>query len=225
MITYTLIRSHRRTVAIHITKAAAVEVRAPLKMAKSDIDSLIAEKENWINSHLVCRERLNKEKNTFTLNYDDAIIFCGKLYPIRCKDGTRAGFDGECFYLPPNLPPGGVKSAVVQIYKETIKRIVKDKVDEYASQMNLTPKAVKITNAKTRWGSCSGKNSINFSWRLVMADEDVIDYVIVHELSHIKEHNHSRRFWAVVRSVLPDYKERQKKLKQLQEKLASQDWE
>ena len=90
--------------------------------------------------------------------------------------------------------------------------------------MNVTPIAVKVNSAKTRWGSCSGRNSINFSWRLIMADDDVIDYVIVHELAHIKEHNHSDRFWAVVASVLPDYKMRQAKLKILQKKLASEDW-
>ena len=91
--------------------------------------------------------------------------------------------------------------------------------------MGVAPTGIKITGAKTRWGSCSSKNSINFSWRLVMADDEIIDYVIVHELAHIKELNHSPRFWAVVEGTLPDYKSRRSRLKLLQKKLAAEDWE
>ncbi|MCL2816165.1 MAG: M48 family metallopeptidase [Oscillospiraceae bacterium] len=100
-----------------------------------------------------------------------------------------------------------------------------NKVGKYAGFMNVKPAAVKITSAKTRWGSCSGRDNLNFSWRLVMADENVIDYVVVHELSHIKEHNHSPHFWKIVENVLPDYKERQNKLKQFQKQLIVQDWD
>ncbi|MDR2568929.1 MAG: M48 family metallopeptidase, partial [Oscillospiraceae bacterium] len=75
------------------------------------------------------------------------------------------------------------------------------------------------------WGSCSAKKSLNFSWRLIMADEDVIDYVVVHELAHLIEMNHSVRFWAVVERVLPDYRERQKWLRELQRKLNVEDWD
>jgi hypothetical protein len=91
--------------------------------------------------------------------------------------------------------------------------------------MSVTPIAVKINSAKTRWGSCSNKKSLNFSWRLIMADDDVIDYVVVHELAHLREMNHSPRFWAVVEAVLPDYRERKLKLRALQAKLNREDWE
>jgi len=98
-------------------------------------------------------------------------------------------------------------------------------VEHYAGLMSASPTAVKINGAKTRWGSCSAKKSLNFSWRLVMADDSVIDYVVVHELAHITEMNHSARFWAIVAGVLPDYKERQKQLKALQKRLNAEDWE
>ena len=225
MIPYKLIRSRRKTVAIHITKDAAVEVHAPLKMPKTEINRFVTEKEKWIETHLVQREQLNNEKNSFALNYGDTTLLRGKMYYIRARDGTNAGFDGECFYLPQNLNPETFKRTVVQIYKNTAKLIVKNKVSGYAKCMNVSPAAVKITSAKTRWGSCSGKNSISFSWRLVMADDDVIDYVVVHELAHIREHNHSPRFWAAVEGVFPDYKDRQSKLKLLQKQLAVQDWD
>lgn len=225
MLKYTLIRSRRKTAAIHITKDAVVEVRAPLKMPKTYIDEFVASKEEWITAHLTRRERLNNEKAAFALNYGDAVTLCGRAYPIRAKDGKRSGFDGESFYLPPGLPHGDIKQAVVQIYKATAKHMLREKTGEYAKRMNVKPEAVKITSAKTRWGSCSGKNSLSFSWRLVMADESVIDYVVVHELAHIREHNHSPRFWAVVEDLLPDYRQRKLKLKALQDKLSREDWE
>ena len=225
MIPYKLVRSRRKTAAIYITKDASVEVRAPLKMSKADIDKFIASKEKWIEKSLGLCEQINTEKSVFTLDYGDTVILAGNMYPINIKDGKRAGFDGECFYLPPNLTPNEIKSAVVQVYKAIAKRIIQNKVSEYAKCMNVAPTDIRITSAKTRWGSCSGRNSINFSWRLVMADDDVIDYVVMHELAHIKEHNHSPRFWKLVEGVLPDYKDRQSKLKILQKKLAVQDWD
>lgn len=225
MLQYTLIRSKRKTAAIHITKDAVVEVRASLKIPKAYLDEFVVSKEEWITAHLVRREQFNKEKAAFTLNYGDPVTLCGKEYPILAKEGRHSGFDGECFYLPPGLPPDNIKQAIVQIYKTTAKHILRDKSDEYAKRINVKPAAVKITGAKTRWGSCSGKNSLSFSWRLIMADESVIDYVVVHELAHIREHNHSSSFWAVVEGVLPDYKQCKRKLKALQDKLSREDWE
>ncbi len=225
MIQYKLIRSKRKTVAIYITKNAGVEVRAPLRTSQADIDRFVAEKEDWIKTHLTRREGLNEDKAAFELNYGDSVTLCGKQYPIREKAGTRAGFDGDSFFMPPGFEPWIIKNLVIRIYKLEAKRTMIKKVNEYAPLMNVTPAAVGITSAKTRWGSCSGRNSINFSWRLVMAEDDVIDYVVVHELAHIIEHNHSPRFWAVVASVLPDYKRRQDKLKLLQGTLSAQDWD
>jgi len=122
------------------------------------------------------------------------------------------------------LPPEEIKLAVIRVYRRIAKEVLADKVIAYAKIMGFLPVDVKINGAKTRWGSCSGKNSINFSWRLIMADEATIDYVVVHELAHIKEHNHSDRFWAIVTSVAPDYKQRRAQLKELQKRLEVEDW-
>ena len=225
MIHYRLIRSKRKTIAIHVTKYATVEVRAPMKVPKSEIDHFIESKQSWINNHLLERKQLIENKEAFTLTYGDVVLMQGKEYPIIAKAVNHAGFDGACFYIPPDLTPNGIKQVVIQIYRLAAKRLFTNKVIDYSQQMSVTPIAVKINGAKTRWGSCSGRNSINFSWRLVMADDDVIDYVVVHELAHIKEHNHSDRFWAVVANILPDYKMKQAKLKMLQQRLASEDWE
>lgn len=222
---YKLLRSRRGTVAIHITDDAGVEVRVPLGMPEGEIDRLVDSKEKWIREHLMSRERQLEAKSAFSLDYGDMLTLCGREYPLCSQDGGRVGFDGEHFYIPPGLSPEEIKQAAVQIYRRLAKNILTNKVIEYVGQMDVQPIAVKINGAKTRWGSCSGKNSLNFSWRLIMADEGIIDYVVVHELAHIKEHNHSPAFWAVVGGVFPDYELRKKGLRRLQEKLAGEDWE
>ena len=224
MINYTLIRSQRRTAAIHI-KNGGVEVRAPMKMPKHDIDRFVASKEKWISDHLTQSQSRAEQREAFTLDYGDAVTFRGVGYPLTAKDGKRAGFDGEQFYLPPGLAPEQMKSTVVQIYRRLAKLHLTERAKQYAVLMNVSPTAFKINGAKTRWGSCSAKKSLNFSWRLVMADDAVIDYVTVHELAHISEMNHSTGFWAVVAGVLPDYKEQQKRLKELQKRLKAENWE
>lgn len=88
------------------------------------------------------------------------------------------------------------------------------RVAYFAEIMGVQPTGVKITSAKTRFGSCSGKNSLCFSWRLMLYPPEAVDYVVVHELAHIKEKNHSAAFYKVVESVLPDYKARVKMLKE-----------
>lgn len=86
--------------------------------------------------------------------------------------------------------------------------ILPRKVEYFSRIMDVRPTAVKINSAKKRYGSCSGKNSINFSLYLMDKDERFIDYVVVHELAHIKHHNHSKEFYAFIEKFLPDYKER-----------------
>lgn len=94
-------------------------------------------------------------------------------------------------------------------------KILLNKVQYYSGKLNVTPAQIKIGSASSYWGCCTGKNVLRFSWRLFLARESAIDYVIVHELAHIKEKNHSSKFWAYVKSILPNYKEEQEYLKLL----------
>ena len=224
MIDYTLTRSNRKTIALYI-RDGAVEVRAPLKMPKRDIDRFVASKGKWIAEKLAMTTERLAQRASFALAYGDNVTYRGKQYPIAAKDGNWVGFDDERFYMPPGLQPEEIKAACVQIYRLLAKRYLTGKALEFAKRMGVMPSAVKINGATTRWGSCSAQKSLNFSWRIIMADDDVIDYVVVHELAHITEMNHSARFWALVESVLPDYQARKVKLKALQRRLSTEDWE
>ena len=226
MIDYTLTRSKRKTIAIYV-RDGVVDVRAPLRTPKSEIDKFVTSKSDWITKNLTRSKERTEQKRAFTLDYGDTILYLGNEYPIVSKIGSRVGFDDNLkhFYIPPNLNSGQIKFACVQIYRMLAKRDLTGKVLDFAKEMNVMPIAVKINGANSRWGSCSSRKSLNFSWRLIMAGDDVVDYVVVHELSHITEMNHSKRFWAIVENVLPDYRERQSRLKELQKKLNVEDWD
>ncbi len=98
----------------------------------------------------------------------------------------------------------------IKLLRKKAKEVLPDKVEYYSSIMGVYPKSIKINSAKKRYGSCSGENNINFSLYLMDKDERFIDYVVVHELAHIKHHNHSRAFYEFVERFMPDYKERKK---------------
>lgn len=100
-----------------------------------------------------------------------------------------------------------------KVYRQKAAEVLPGKVTQYAALMGVAPTSVRITGAKTRFGSCSGKNALCFSWRLMMYPEAAIDYVVVHELAHIRHHNHSAAFYHVIASVMPDYKARAALLK------------
>lgn len=97
--------------------------------------------------------------------------------------------------------------------KKLARTIISQKCKIFAGEMGVTYGTISIREQKTRWGSCSSKGNLNFNWKLVLMPEDILDYVVVHELAHRVEMNHSPAFWTIVERVLPDYKERRKWLK------------
>jgi len=194
-------------------------------MPNIEIDRFVLSRERWVTEKLAESNGKKALRNNFSLNYGDYLLYRGKQYPITMKQGDRVGFDDGGFYIPPDLTPEQIKYACIQIYRILAKRDLTKITLALSREMSVTPTAIRINSAKSRWGSCSVKESVNFSWKLIMAEDDIIEYVVVHELAHITELNHSKRFWALVKSVLPDYTERKARLKALQDKLAGEDWE
>ena len=119
----------------------------------------------------------------------------------------------SCFHLVP-AKEAQLRCQAEAVYRRLARVCIEQKAGNYAKILGVTPTAVRINGAKTRWGSCSGKNSLNFSWRLMLAPEPCVDYVVVHELCHILHHDHSPAFWQAVEQVVPDRKFRQQQLKE-----------
>ena len=223
-IEYTVTRSERKTIAIHI-RGGCVEVRAPMRLPQSSIDRYLTKKEKWIKSRLAMQLHRLEGRNAFSLDYGSMVLYRGKEYPVVAKSGNRAEFDGAAFNVPPGLPPEGVKAACVRLYILLAKSYLPGRTLELAQEAGVFPNAVKINSAKSRWGSCTSLGNINFSWLTVMARDDIIDYLIIHELIHLKVMDHSKTYWKQVESVLPDLEERKSQLLLFQERVLSENWD
>lgn len=218
---YQLIRSKRNTIAICVNKDGSVTVRAPLRAAQSAIDRFVIEKKDWIAEKSAQMMDNAAERENYNIAENSVLPLLGKEYPV--VEGESTAFTGSCF----TIPQGDfetLKPQIINLYKTLAHNYIPERAAYFSKQTTLFPASIRIGSANTYWGSCSGKNSLNFSWKLIMAEPEVIDYVIVHELAHTVEHNHSVRFWQLVQRVLPDYKERRAKLRHLEIKLQKQNW-
>lgn len=141
--------------------------------------------------------------------------------PIKMSDREIAEFVSKYSgWIDKKLPEAekrAEKSKAISEKEYELRRaaheIIPSLVEQYSKIMGLKPTSVKITSAEKRFGSCSGKNALCFSWRLMAYPTAAVEYVVVHELAHIKHHNHSSAFYALIEKYMPDYKERQKLLK------------
>jgi len=216
MFNYKLTKTDRKTLALYVRKDGSLEVRAPKNATKAVIEAFVASKKDWILKTTDKVKKENARKLQFSLHFGDFLLYMGREYEILEASDNFVSFDEKNFYMPVNCELEVLKQAFCELYKKLAKREIVKKVEYYSRIMNASYSNVKINSAKTRWGSCSGKSSLNFSWRLIFADENAIDYVVVHELAHTVQHNHSSKFWDVVEHTMPDYKNYKALLKDLQ---------
>jgi predicted metal-dependent hydrolase len=211
-IKYKIIKSKRKSLSLMINTDAELIVRAPLKMPEKIIKDFIEEKKKWIFSKMKSALRRKEEKKKRNYLNGEEFFFLGEKYALKISKSLKK-LELKNEFLLPLKHESKAKENFIKWYKKEAIAIINDRIKIYVDIMNLKHKGIKITSANKRWGSCTGKDKLNFSYKLVMAPLESIDYVIVHELAHIKEKNHSRRFWSLVESVLPDYKKRQEWLK------------
>lgn len=212
---YTLIRKKRKTFGIKISLEGEVLVYAPLKASKSSVESLLREKEEWIAK---VRSRVLEGLNQGL----DEVPFLGRKYSLEifkgCSGDASVEFDGSRFraFCGESEATGfreELKAALDLWYRQKLLDIVTVRIAELSALMGVFPGKVSVRFQKTIWGSCSWNNNISINAKLALAPPEIIDYILVHELCHIKHKNHSSAFWLAVESVLPDYKERKSWLK------------
>lgn len=221
-IKYSLKRSSKRkkTLSLRIGDNSEVIISAPYFTPKEEINRFVEEKQNWIEKAInrqAAQSPAGKEKQ---YNTGESFYYLGQAYPLETyfEPLENAGviFWNNRFLL--NCPPETNirKNYFVSWYKKKASQYLRERVDFYSKMLNLTSKGTRITSAQRRWGSCSHDNCLSFSLRLIMATPAVIDYVVVHELMHIPEKNHSSRFWNLVVKVIPDYKSQRRWLREHQ---------
>lgn len=216
---YPLKRSKRKTVAIIINSQGEVEVRAPLRLPLSTIEGFVCSRQEWIAKKRaeVCAQAADRAVFEPRIGMDFPLL--GENVPIRA--GRKAEFRDGVIFLREGQP---VPPQLESLCRALAKEYLAQRVAHYAGRIGVLPTGLRITGATTRFGSCSGKNSLNFTWRLMMAEPSLVDYVVVHELCHIRQHNHSAQFWAEVEKILPDYRERRRRLRESGRLFMAPDW-
>ena len=208
-----IIRTKRRTIALVINQDGRLIVRAPLRATRKQIEYLVEQKAGWIKSK---QELVSANFARFApKEYIDGeeFWFLGKSYRLAIVNNSDQPLRlAGKFYLS-RAALAHAERVFIGWYTAQAKLVIAERVQAYAANQGYKVHQVKITHAQARWGSCSPNGSLNFSWRLVMAPMRVIDYVVVHELVHLNEKNHSGRFWDQVKAILPDYAQQVRWLK------------
>lgn len=208
---YLLKRSKKRkkTICLQIGRNSEIIVYAPSSTPVGEINRFIEEKKSWIDKTRRAQLQASgvcREKSYIT---GESFYYLGRLYPLEAYyeplENTGVIFWQERFFLNCPENPEMRKACLAAWYKRNARSYLNQRVAFYEDLLKLKSGGLKITSAAGRWGSCSADNHLNFSFRLMMATPSVIDYVIIHELMHLRQKNHSAKFWRQVAEVMPDY--------------------
>ena len=205
-----IIRSRRRTLSITIDPFGRLIVRAPYSFDEERIFAFLQQKERWILTKK--SEMAGAGMRLPPENLDGyEFLLLGKSCRIKLTNEKRIAFDeaGGIVYLPKE----NARKKLVAWLKTNAKRIMTIVTARAAEKMGVSFQSITITSAKRRWGSCSYDNKLHYTFRLIYAPKEVIEYVAVHELAHVKHKNHSPLFWAEVARYVPDWKQKRTWLK------------
>lgn len=198
-------RVSRKSIGLHITEDGKVEVRAPHFVPLFFINRFVQSKKDWIiRTRNLILSRPKVEKNT----YREGSIFriASNSYTFHITDGEAIVLVGARIFFPKKFLPRA--KFHMEIWCRTYaKKFLTQRLEKYAAQMNVAYKKISIRDTTTRWGSCSSRGTISFSYRLILADLPIIDYVVIHELAHVTHHHHKQTFWDLVEKFYPEYKQ------------------
>lgn len=203
--------SKRNTFLVEIKRDGSLVVRVPEGSSVEAIQNAIDSKTRWILKKRAEIYKMDIPAEPKKFVDGEKFLYLGVIYPLSVDgiESARLLFDGSKFVLSKEYQ-SQARDVFVGWYREYAHRYISKRVKEYSSLYNIPYSKICITNAEKRWGSCNNKGSLRFSWRLAMAPRDVIDYVIVHELAHIRHLNHSRAYWQEVIAMMPDFKEKKR---------------
>lgn len=217
--TYDIVRCARKTLGVVINPDGKVVVRAPYSTGQSRIDDFVEHFTPWAFKHLARCKQACPSRAFVT---GESLPYLGKKYKLKVVAGEAGALPvltgGRILVyvaagLGDELQRETVRQTLAWWYKEQARQIMTLRVEELAGRLGARPAAVKVKRQARRWGSCTARGVINLNWQLIMVPSEVLDYVIIHELCHLKVHGHQREFWEYVAQTAPDYKKLRKWLK------------
>jgi hypothetical protein len=228
----------RRTIAITIPRQGAPVVAAPVGCRRSVLEDAVRGKLPWVRRKLGERAALPQLAPPRPFVAGETVPYLGRRYPLVLSDDGANGDDGAdgldggrrgksvrrrpraqaltlregCFVLPRSLAAEG-RVHLEAWYRRRAERFIAARVAHFAPLAGVSPTVVTVRQMRSRWGSCTSRGRVSFAWSLVLLSPAIVDYVVVHELVHLRELNHGPRFWSAVEEILPDYRERRARLR------------
>lgn len=219
-IDFELILSKRKTMSIEVSLEGYIRVRAPLGISNEVIIKEVSKKGNWIiEKKEQAVERFSKRQEK-SYKDGDLFMYLGVEYQLKIKCSPFLKkisvklIDRNLLVYMIKYDKEKLKRAIELWYREECTRVIGERVRYYLDLFKVKPRSVKIKEQKKRWGSCTYYNDLLFNWRCIMAPIEVIDYIVVHEMTHMIHKNHSKDYWNAVSKIVPNYKERNKWLKE-----------
>jgi predicted metal-dependent hydrolase len=217
-IEYTLIQSSRQNVLFQALPEAGLRVYAPKYLRLRDVDAMVRQRaDQLLDMQRQTEARLEADRRAHPVTDGSPILIEGKRCILRLHRGSRRSgrLVGEEYHLTlpnPDSDPD-VRAAIRSTLSTAALTRIRERLNYYAPRIGKVPGRIAIREQKSRWGSCSSKGNLNFNWKLIMAPPQALDYVVIHELCHLHEFNHSPRFWTLVAGQMPDYEVWKKWLK------------
>ena len=208
-----IVRSNRKTISLAINCDAGLVVRAPWGVDDSYIKRIVYQKRAWIRDKKNLVDQKNRLQVRRKFVQGEKFIYLGGSYELDIVDRDNPVLDFNGKFTLSRYYKDNARQFFVEWYKRQALDKISQRVDFYSSITKDKYTKVRITSARQRWGSCARKGSLNFSWRLIMAPLEVIDYVVVHEIVHLRVRSHAKEFWAQLEKLMPDYRVYRKWLK------------
>lgn len=206
-----VIRTNRIKTADVRVEEGAVSVVVPKDTDGERIVRILSDKRKWIKNKITLhREAIPVSDKQFVSG--ESFSYLGRNYRLKVKRGRFKPVKLVQGRLVVTVPKGVeeqymIRNALIRWYKSHAEQKLQEKVERYAEIVGVKPKSIGVREFKSRWGSCHANGDIQFNWKIVIAPNRIVDYVVVHELCHMKQHDHSPKFWKLVSKVIPDYLE------------------
>lgn len=215
---FTVIRkSRRRTLSVKLSTRDSNKIYASLGISEKVILDFLMSKHDWLEKNLAKLEEIKSQEHHPEFKEGELFPFLGEMkyftFSLSQKKKIKLKIeDGfiSCSY-PINTDPDQekIRQSLIQLYKQEASVYLIERCKVLAKELNLIPSQIKIQTANTRWGSCNSRGVINLNWKLMLFSPSLIDYVIIHELCHLKHMDHSENFWSLVRIFYSQYEEAQ----------------
>lgn len=220
-IPYQLELRPRRTVGLKITQQGLV-VHAPKRIVVHQLNQILQEKSAWILNKLALREANTIEPVQW--QHGEHLLFLGQdimlqVVETKGKSQVQLTADQLVVSIKESTSQTLVAKKALQWFQQQAFEDFARRVEIFATKLGVKPPPVALSNAQSRWGSCNSRGQVRLNWRLIQAPPQVINYVVCHELAHLKEMNHSARFYSVLAQLFPDHADAEKLLKQISPQL------